>query len=463
MKHSLPFIMIILFASLFTACGQKDQDAEIAVAIALTQTAAAPAAPASPTVVIITPAAVTPAATGFISGRVHLVAPPTPRMAVYALDPATGLWAYTETTASDGEASFTLAVPPGSYQVFAFSADANMGGYAGHESADGLALATITVAANQTISDIIVRPPSQSECGSMFGVPASPDGRFAEISGPSADCIATMNSTPLPANPEATRIQFQPNATDWYTPGDLAPNATIRFVLNALEGQQMIVDLITEPDSSVIPYATLYIWSADGQGYTPNSTRSWSGELPASQDYYIEVRSLSQQSINYTLHVTIPAAGSTSSQVNQPTQAPVEAYGPVSLAVCQVIQESATQALSATFAMEESAPFTDPVTGETGHGCTLIATGTGNDFSSPSETTANLVSAFLGWTEQPAYQADGPTGSMTAMTRDMGLLLITVDWALAPGVQCPSDQPISSCDLQPEQKIYTIKVQVAQK
>ena len=169
----------------------------------------------------------------------------------------------------------------------------------------------VSITANQTISDIVVRPPSQSECGSTFGVPAAPDGHFAAIPGPSTDCVATIltptaGSTPLLANPDALRIQFQPNATDWYTPGELAPNAMIRFVLGAQQGQQMIVNLTTEPDSSVIPYASLYITAADGTVYTPNPTTSWTGVLPASQDYYIEVRSMSQQSITYTLVVTIP-------------------------------------------------------------------------------------------------------------------------------------------------------------
>jgi hypothetical protein len=77
--------------------------------------------------------------------------------------------------------------------------------------------------------------------------------------------------------------------------------------------------------------------------------------------------------------------------------------------------------------------------------------------------TAKLVRAFVGWTEQVAYQADGPTGSATAMTRDMGLLLIHAEWSPAPEVSCPADQPISACVIKPEQQIYTIEIQVAQK
>jgi hypothetical protein len=36
-------------------------------------------------------------------------------------------------------------------------------------------------------------------------------------------------------------------------------------------------------------------------------------------------------------------------------------------------------------------------------------------------------------------------------------------WKLAPGVTCPPDQPISACPLTPEQKIYTVTIQVGEK
>ncbi len=66
-----------------------------------------------------------------------------------------------------------------------------------------------------------------------------------------------------------------------------------------------------------------------------------------------------------------------------------------------------------------------------------------------------------GFTEQPNYQADGPTGSATAAVRDMALMLISASWAPDASVQCPADKPISECNLTPEQKIYTIQIDTA--
>jgi hypothetical protein len=261
-----------------------------------------------------------PAGTGTITGRVHLVAPPTPRMVVYAVNQTTGEWGFAETEASDSESPFSITVPPGTYQVFAaVASDSSIGvGY----TIDYSTLATITVATNQTVSDIEVGPPSQFECGATMGYPASPDGRFTGRPGPSAECIASIqpsDTAPVLAYAaDAVRIQFQPNATSWYTNGDLAPNASIYFVISAMQGQQMKINLITEPDSSVIPYAALNISGADGVGYTFEPTTSWSGILPVSQDYYIGVLSMSQHSMNYQLNVEIPVVPSAPAAVDSP-------------------------------------------------------------------------------------------------------------------------------------------------
>jgi hypothetical protein len=386
--------------------------------------------------------------TGTITGRVHLVALPTPRMVVYALDPMTGVWVFTETEATNGEAPFSLAVKPGSYQVFAAVASGtsvNVG-----YSIDSLTLTPVIVAAGQTVTDIYVRPPSQSDCGSMMGYPASPDGRFAAVPGPTAACLASIQNSGSGTNSGTTRIQFQAGATSWQTPGDLAPNASIRFVLGAQKGQILTVQLTTDQSLGSSPAASVYITGADGKVYTPNLTTQWQGVLLSSQDYYIEVRSLSQQNITYSLLVAIPAIGSTP-------------YVPVTLSICQTIQEIATQAISTNFTLEASVPFSDPITGETGQSCNLTATGNGNNFSNPAQVMTQLVSGLGGFTENTAYQAGGPTGIATAVTRDMAVVLISVKWEPAPGVQCPSDQPISSCSLTPEQKLYTIKLQAAMK
>ncbi len=191
-KKILPILLMVIFATLLAAClGGGDVDAEqVAVVVSLTQTAAA--LDAEP------PAGgddIPPAEIGTITGKAHLQGPPTPAMTVYAVDNATGEWFSVDTPDSDLAAPFTLEVKPGTYVLFAHPAGI---GY----SLDGSGLSPVTVVAGQTISDIVVSPPSQSDCGSMFGIPASPDGLHAEILGPSAECIAGIGQDYVPLNPE---------------------------------------------------------------------------------------------------------------------------------------------------------------------------------------------------------------------------------------------------------------------
>jgi hypothetical protein len=148
------------------------------------------------------------------------------------------------------------------------------------------------------------------------------------------------------------------------------------------------------------------------------------------------------------------------------TSAPevISSYGPVSAEVCQILLEGASQALAGlTFKMEVGAPFNDYVSGETGIACTLSANTNGASISDPNDALAQLVESFVGWTVQPAYDAGGPTGAATAMTRDSGLILISIGWEPSADANCPTDQPISECPLTPEQKLYTVRIEAAQK
>jgi hypothetical protein len=304
-------------------------------AVPPTVTATTAAVPTATAPTVVTPTTATADNSGFINGQVYLMSPPTPRMIVYALDPDTRVWAYVETNpVASGPVDFSIPVPPGSYQVFAFADDPNIHAYVGYGATDGPGLEKVTVAAGQSVADIVVRPPSAGNCGLAFGVPAAPDGRFAAVAGPSADCLATQVA---------------------------------------------------------------------GYKYTP---------LP--------------------------------------------------LASCQLIQEGAAQAIKVNFTLYPDTPFADYTNGDQGRGCTLTATGTGADFSDPAKVMAKLKSAMVGWIEQIKYQAGGPTGAVTGLTSELGLLLIHVQWTPAKGV-CPADQPISACKLTPEQKLYTIEIRVAHK
>lgn len=109
-------------------------------------------------------------------------------------------------------------------------------------------------------------------------------------------------------------------------------------------------------------------------------------------------------------------------------------------------------------------PFKDFVTGEEKRSCIIQTQTTGLQF-------ANLIDAirllraglFSAWKEERAYQADSPTGTTTAFLNGGRLAIVQVNWEPVPEANCPKDQIITTCQLKPEQKLYTITIQAMQK
>jgi putative hemolysin len=108
--------------------------------------------------------------------------------------------------------------------------------------------------------------------------------------------------------------------------------------------------------------------------------------------------------------------------------------------------------------------FTEPVSGEEGSACAIEAHGTGEDFPSPADVISALRGVFaqMGWQEDVNYQAEGPTGEATAFRQGDRAAFLLAQWKPSEDADCPEDQPISACDLKPEQKLYTVTVHLVQ-
>jgi tetratricopeptide (TPR) repeat protein len=136
---------------------------------------------------------------------------------------------------------------------------------------------------------------------------------------------------------------------------------------------------------------------------------------------------------------------------------------PLSPAVCDDLANAMSQALGVDVATVE-APFQDYVSGKAGTGCQATATGTGLDFESfvaVADTLREML-RYQRWREDFMYAADGPTGTGTGFRRAGELCLLTVGWEPSADANCPQDQPISACQLTPEQQLYTIELNCAQ-
>jgi hypothetical protein len=121
--------------------------------------------------------------------------------------------------------------------------------------------------------------------------------------------IIPSGNSPVPTappSPAAGRIHFAPGSSAATVLGNVAANASDHYVLKALAGQTMTVELSASANQAI-----LVIWGADGTVLISDhaGATQWSGVLPASQDYFIDVRNVSQAAVRYTMKVTIPPLG----------------------------------------------------------------------------------------------------------------------------------------------------------
>jgi hypothetical protein len=169
-----------------------------------------------------------------------------------------------------------------------------------------------------------------------------------------------------------------------------------------------------------------------------------------------------------TIILLLTACGQTSTpiptEVIQPTAAPIGEYQPIDEAECTALQ----QELAAVLGIEVNrgpSPFEDYATGGSGTCCLLKATATGVEFPNELGLVASLQ-FFLedqGWVLDIGYAAGGPTGTAFGLRKDGSLALVSVMWTPSADASCPADQPISACNLEPGQILYTIRVQLAKK
>jgi len=110
---------------------------------------------------------------------------------------------------------------------------------------------------------------------------------------------------------EPTRIQFAPDAISAQVESSLTVGGVDRYVLTATAGQEMTLNFsVTSAADSAEVSTALNVWGADGtllrSGYVDTTGRV--GELPSTQDYYIDVISMAQTPVDYKLEVIIPPA-----------------------------------------------------------------------------------------------------------------------------------------------------------
>ncbi len=117
--------------------------------------------------------------------------------------------------------------------------------------------------------------------------------------GPTAYSMTVAISS-LASSPE--RIEFAPGTTVATVSGNLGASGSDQYVLRALDGQTMNIDLNFAEGKAI-----LVVWGADGQVLLSDhpEASSFRGTLPITQDYYIMVKGSPDGSTSYIMTVTI--------------------------------------------------------------------------------------------------------------------------------------------------------------
>jgi hypothetical protein len=219
--------------------------------------------------------------------------------------------------------TLTVSIPPLEPEPtrIQFAAGATTATVTGHVAGGGSDLYVLRALAGQTM-DVAVLSPASDLLLEIWGqdgtplkhaavdglswagvLPATQDYFISVISGGSAaDYTLTVTIPPPAAEPEAERIQFAAGAISATVAGHVAAYGADLYVLRAMAGQTMEVELIS-PASDVV----LEIWGADGTPLLRHVTGEtyWTGVLPFTQDYFVKVVSFGS-AVDYTLTVTIP-------------------------------------------------------------------------------------------------------------------------------------------------------------
>lgn len=131
---------------------------------------------------------------------------------------------------------------------------------------------------------------------------------------------------------------------------------------------------------------------------------------------------------------------------------------PLPVEVCDGQAQAMAHALDVLEVTQSEEPIEDFVSGAKGLGCQATVIGNGVQFESP-EMVVNKLGNMLeeqGYTHDPMLVVGSNIGTGKGYRNDGQICLATAVWHPSDPALCPDDQEIAECQLEPEQKIYTV-------
>jgi hypothetical protein len=165
------------------------------------------------------------------------------------------------------------------------------------------------------------------------------------------------------------------------------------------------------------------------------------------------------------------SGGEGEAEANAPGDTAGERFGLPSPEACQELAETLETDIGVpetNVTVEEDSEFTDASTGLASPACQIALSANGAEVEAGAslEEFSNAVSqifANLGFSQdKPAATAENPNGVAYLMRRDQELASVEIDAQAVEFEDCPEDQPVSECNLPPEQISYSLRVYYSQ-
>jgi hypothetical protein len=135
---------------------------------------------------------------------------------------------------------------------------------------------------------------------------------------------------------------------------------------------------------------------------------------------------------------------------------------PLPAAECQDFAGKIQQATGiAAKASEED--FSDVIDGADGRSCHIMGGAAGLAFGDAGELMGRVATVFAGWRDDPARAAPGGDAAEKGFVNGTRIATVQVSWEPGPGVTCSDKEALSTCKVTPQQKLWTVVVDVVEK
>jgi hypothetical protein len=133
---------------------------------------------------------------------------------------------------------------------------------------------------------------------------------------------------------------------------------------------------------------------------------------------------------------------------------------PIPAAECQQLAAKAQAAIGIAMRAGED-DFSDVVSRAEGRACHITGSASNLNVASAADLMARLAGVFADWREDPARAEGGADGVEKGYTRGASIATVEVSWEPGPGVTCSDKQPLSACQISPQQKLWNVVIDAA--